>query len=865
MMTQMSIISVSIDTKNFKTKPTKSDITLISNRIAKKPQLLEISEFAQKVVLPFANTWTCGVYKDGKRNNKSWEKQNIFALDFDSGITFDEVMSRCKRYNILPSIAYTTFSSSEKLQKFRVIFTTLFTVKEERVRKLIQISLMTLFPECDKACKDAARLYFGGKNLLLNNSCNKINIVDLVDGVCAYIVEYNKKNGHESRKLDQYAKQIDVALLNDCPYVKRYNEITKTEKNSENENIAVFDSIDSKMSYFIVFGYSNYDKKSVKKEKSGNKINIEYIERNEGDYEMVEEFDFKELKNKCELYRKLANNEEWLYHNDLFGIATNLVHIKGGQKRFFEALENNSEYDVDKWQGFFSYIRKAKYFPQCCINFCSKCNNCEHAPNMIFQSKLQRGTINKLGVLVYKKLEDAEKQLNDIFETATSYEDNKIYCIKAPTGIGKTEHLLDIENALIAVPTHRLKDEIHKRATEKGILMTKTPELPKDIPELIRKNIEGFYRIGATERASQYITQIAIMTKNKSLLDYVQAQKRAFATPHSVVTTHHKLLFSKTINQSTIIIDEDIILTSLFKTDNVKISELMRLKKDMEYASDWCESEEKNLQVMNSLLKFIENCDNNMVCKMPSLIWDSVERVYADALNTNTESNVLGFLYCDYFIKNDDDITFIIKNELPRNKKIIITSATLNEEICKLAFGDRCIFIDLGEVEIKGKIEQYPKYSCSRYSIGNNDKALSFVKENIGDLPVITFKKYANLFENTIGTFGSVLGLDSLNGKDMAVVGTPHLNPMAYILFAKALGLNPKMMDTKMNFTKIIRNNFEFYFQTYSEDNDLKNVQLYMIESEIMQAIGRARLLSNDCTVKVFSNLPISQAEFKYK
>lgn len=41
----------------------------------------------------------------------------------------------------------------------------------------------------------------------------------------------------------------------------------------------------------------------------------------------------------------------------------------------------------------------------------------------------------------------------------------------------------------------------------------------------------------------------------------------------------------------------------------------------------------------------------------------------------------------------------------------------------------------------------------------------------------------------------------------------------------------------------------------------LQDVQLYSIESELEQCIGRARLLRNDCSVFVFSCFPCEQAE----
>jgi hypothetical protein len=54
-------------------------------------------------------------------------------------------------------------------------------------------------------------------------------------------------------------------------------------------------------------------------------------------------------------------------------------------------------------------------------------------------------------------------------------------------------------------------------------------------------------------------------------------------------------------------------------------------------------------------------------------------------------------------------------------------------------------------------------------------------------------------------------------------------------------------------------NGWRFPFTTY-EDPVLRNIQFYMIESELEQAVGRARLLRCDCTVHLFSNFPLRQA-----
>ena len=44
----------------------------------------------------------------------------------------------------------------------------------------------------------------------------------------------------------------------------------------------------------------------------------------------------------------------------------------------------------------------------------------------------------------------------------------------------------------------------------------------------------------------------------------------------------------------------------------------------------------------------------------------------------------------------------------------------------------------------------------------------------------------------------------------------------------------------------------------------MKSLHIYHIQSELEQAIGRARLLSNDNTVYVYSRFPAKQANFIY-
>ena len=39
-------------------------------------------------------------------------------------------------------------------------------------------------------------------------------------------------------------------------------------------------------------------------------------------------------------------------------------------------------------------------------------------------------------------------------------------------------------------------------------------------------------------------------------------------------------------------------------------------------------------------------------------------------------------------------------------------------------------------------------------------------------------------------------------------------------------------------------------------------IQIWLLSSQLEQAVGRARLLRNDCKVEVYSGFPVEQAEY---
>ena len=103
--------------------------------------------------------------------------------------------------------------------------------------------------------------------------------------------------------------------------------------------------------------------------------------------------------------------------------------------------------------------------------------------------------------------------------------------------------------------------------------------------------------------------------------------------------------------------------------------------------------------------------------------------------------------------------------------------------------------------------------------------------------------------------FGNCSGYDHLKGKNIAVVGTPHRNNVAYHLLAAALD-NVPITNRKMVYQKIEYNGFNFRFNCFVDEN-LRDIQLSLIESDLIQAVGRARTLRTNASVQLYSNFPL--------
>ena len=139
----------------------------------------------------------------------------------------------------------------------------------------------------------------------------------------------------------------------------------------------------------------------------------------------------------------------------------------------------------------------------------------------------------------------------------------------------------------------------------------------------------------------------------------------------------------------------------------------------------------------------------------------------------------------------------------------------------------------------------------------NNEGVIDYLKEKVGDDVVITFREFEKVFGSEYH-FGNTEGINCLEGRNISVIGIPNVNDVVYKLYAL---LAHESIREQMHSMRIQHNGYDFSMHTFKSDV-LRTIQIWLIESLLEQAVGRARLLRYDCTVKVFAGFPIEQAEF---
>jgi hypothetical protein len=800
---------ITIDPRKWRSKPNEEETETITRNLTIQTGIT-INHFSQIVSAPNSLSWSGGLFQ-GTRSNKTWDKQSVFALDFDKGtLTMEEIYAKLKELVIVPQLWYTSFSDSPTLRKFRVVIFLDSPIIDKSIHKLIYDSLFSLFPEADKVCKDASRYFFGGRECKIVHE-DPISASAFID---ALTIQIYSKDSKSFRK---------VPL--DSSYYTGLNSAQKP-----------------------TFVYNIYRNDQIWADPPPHPTSVQGAKKVKIDFDIA--------RKKVRILDEFLNGT-WLYHQQLFGLATNLIYTEGGFQLMIKTMEKfNTEGKTQYTQNNFNilpYVNKVNYPPMPIHSF-SPFPEDNDLYDIISATRDIRGLIETIEPVQKIKIAEAEELLKRKFEEVVSHgEQGKIYLFSLPTAIGKTECFTETR-AAIALPTHDLKNEIGHRMK---IDYLKTPDPVAFENESINRKIQYYYSIGLPKKAMGILYR---MINPKNSMSYAPEEVEIASkhlnellesnnSPKTVLTTHKRALFTD-YGHDTLIFDEDP-LNSLLEIKKMEIPDLYLL---------FLGSGKKEIK---TICEHLESSTEGELKVTPTFSLD-IDDLIDSLSSTGLATNVFEFFGSSYFIRTDNKtVHYVVKRNLPPDKKVIIMSATIPLYIYQKLFGERVEVIDIRDVEQTGTITQYTKWSCSRHGLNRYVKTIS---EEVGDLPVITFNSFGKHFRNPVKEmyFGNCSGYDSLKGIDIAVVGTPHRNNIQYFLTAKILGVDFKTTDTTMSHQKIDYNGFRFKFNCF-DNEELRNIQLSFIESDLIQAVGRARTLRTSAHVDLYSSFPLRMSdEFRF-
>ncbi len=795
----------------------------------------------------------------GEVKGQNCKGMQLFPLDFDAGASYKAIADRCSEYELSFLFSYHTFSSSVEIEKFRLVFAMPFEITDLFIVKAITLILQKIFPEADRMCKDPARVFNGGKELIEFHEGARLSPVNL-----RYALHRSLDDGkHYAEQLNSFSRNSGIFHDGKSLLFGTMEEIPMFfGENTEDPPYIIHVAADSGNSRFFFA------------ERLRVTPNL-----HRGSTTPVKLSDLDLRVGQCRLLSDFESGIP-LNHSQKFGIMTNLIGISGGQKRFMETIRKYYSESAEKWERDLKYARN--YHPQICRNIdCPYYDECNDLGTIFDTISVP---IRPVAVehIDYVPLEEAQENLRANLMTAFKENDTAIHLIRAQASIGKTRLYTEFAASdsrlklIIAVPTNALKHEVMNRLVSLGVSkqeIFETPSISDNcfIPEHIRKHLQNCHNRGIHDQTGREVRELLKNSspEDKARIEEYQKLIHGLDDIHGqriIITTHSYLLNipEGALSDYTVIVDEDILLLQIFPS--IYSTDIHSLK---------CLS--------HCGVKAYEDLAKELLGSKPGKYYrirpcgnvKKSEELLAYLRDTGCGGNVLdltGAVSYTRTVNTDgsEQICYFVPRKLSRRKYIVL-SATLDEDIYRRFFGSSFEIRHYPEkkARYKGKICQCVYHDLGRGKLANSPEIYERIASGILQgkrLPLITFKDYpTNIkvrekYSSTSMHFGNTTGLDGLKGQDLVIIGTYFQNEQFYKLIGCYLGADLEA-DRRPTRRECSYGGKSFQMITY-KDPVLRRIQLYSIGSEMEQAVGRARLLWCDSTVYLFSAYPVEQAEY---
>ena len=800
---------VTTDYRTQNSKPDHNEAAIISNELRNKEDIPDAEAFL-KLATEDRYSW-CPAIFNGRRKNDNFQCANVVATDHDETGTVQEALDMLPE-DLQPSLYYYTFSHTEECPKFRLVWLLDKVITSPEVFRATVKGLVKHF-DADST-QDPARFYYPGlEGEVLRE--DRVSIQDLYTFSQSCIITNTSRE--RPRHIDKQ-KPFEAAQEEEVDSSKLREDLEKWKVREV-------------------------------KDKHWKKILHTSI---------VQEF---------------IRGSRDFSHLDLFTLASNMYWIKGGMKFVKETMDRTNKWGQTTYNrnnyNLLRVIAKKRYLPESVKD--SRFDDSFYCfPFHIFKSRGRVKKVKRVGANDAISLEEAQK----VPYTFLNRVNSGVRLLKTPTALGKTEAALrslrDHSNTVIGVPSHDLKNELSERLVEKEIEHKVTPPVPEFECEETQEKMQKLFDVGLVEEAVSVIygvedgSEAGTMDDKAKAKCYKRMTQEAHTTSLPVLTTHHKLMNSEFTNKKRCIFDEDP-SDHLMNWSKIDLTEILNLssrdaiKKLSDIAEHW--QDEALAEEIKGMVHQIVDLKRGEVIESPDWGLDLIEFIDA-ILSSDIKSNIVEFLSAEKIRVDEDDpsiIEYLVDKGLPESEEVIIMSATPNEELYEQLFPGIEIK-DVSKVEREGKLEQFTRKSYSKASIReSDDEELRNLTD--GEI-VITFKQFKDKFNNADEKthYWNSSGFDHLKGKDLAIVGTPSKPKSYYTFLAETLGYELTEEDKKTAYRKVHWRNMEFKFYTF-KSKKLQRLHFGDIESTLLQAIGRSRMLREDVTVSLYSNFPIYFAD----
>ena len=829
----------------------------------------------------------------------------LFSLNFEaSDIPFEKVIQTAVHYELPVLFAYQTavikqdrpFSKEYIHKGYQVAFLNDVPITDPRARDIMKNAIATIFSQFkpnDVDVTDTSNtVHLNDPSLqYLDKSIPEVNIEALFRNLTIrWMMEYG--NTHYKSKIKRFADDNGLKLTskNLLDVSVSFDPSNGMTKNEESNNMIVKNGKFSPSSFII---YKTQDGEKL----PNGSIRYE-IKYDDGSYPHVDtknkssshkskrSLNINKIRPQCQLFREFEDGSRSLSRLELTGLSTSLLQVESGRTLVTEIMNKYStdsdsssgKYPYKYWRCNLAYMSQMDYESMRCDIFCPYAGTCNYTGDIISTVAPERKTIAKSvnSRDQFHSLDDAEADFKHNLSAALNADDTRIHAINAPVGIGKSTIVLNYmekhphQRILVALSTNDLKNELYDKARDR-FTAVKSPSIAEfrhKLPLKIREQIERLYQLGKPLVVTEFIKEtIADENVDKDCADLLRGYLNDLTTFHSstchAFTTHARLLtFDHWVlkQYDAVIVDEDIIMNCMIPNQvQILITEFKKILEQVGAGSD----------LAVKITKALKPTESESLFSLDRIHYD---RAYDDVL---THIDLPSFCAAEKFYfrrksdennlqesyRSGDSLIFFQPLKLNPQVKYIMLSATIDQKICNYYWGsNRVMFYDCKKAAYTGTINQYTEHTMSRSDIAKKPGILERIAKFTGNKNCITFKKHS---DGSAIYFGKTTGVDVLKGMDLDIVGTPHQPEFLYKLFAYTMGYNIDA-DARMNYQAVMYGDYRFWFMTFDEDNDvLRNIQFWMIQSELAQAVGRARPLREKCVVNIFSNFPVHQAVAK--